>query len=113
MGDRPPQNDPHKTDNPLLPINAEALTELPREELLRLYQEERNARIASERRVDSVLRENSMARRTAALRDYMMASAHCLLWYSDIYETDAHYLNWVMEFPNIETARRFLPIEVK
>src|SRR5690348_8222132 len=107
MGDSPPQNVPLNNEIRLPTDSPDPTIDLPREELLRLYVAERQARIATDRRLDAALSDISKARKTSALRDYVMASAHCLLWYADIFETDEQYLNWIMEFPNIETARRF------
>jgi PAS domain S-box-containing protein len=45
-------------------------------------------------------------------RDYVLASAQCLLWYADIYETDGQYLHWDKHIPDPVAARRFLPVAV-
>ena len=102
----PPQNPPSGDGD-------RTLDSMSHEELVRLVEAEREARRTVEHRLESVLRDGRAARASTALRDYVMASAHCLLWYSDIYETNKQYLFWKMEFPNILTARNFLPIEIR
>jgi len=68
---------------------------------------------AAELRTDADSQEHDVSVRAEAIREYVMAGAHCLLWYADIRETnDPRYLHWQMEFPNAQSARRFLPIEV-
>jgi two-component sensor histidine kinase len=83
------------------------------DELQRLYEAERAARSVAEQRFEALLRERQSAQQTTDVRDYVMAGAHCMLWYAEIYETNAPYLHWQMEFPNVEAARRFLPIEIR
>jgi two-component sensor histidine kinase len=110
MGDRFPPQDYHTAvEN----IPANAAGSMSPDELLHLYETERDERIAAELRLNVALRESQSARQTAAMRDYVMASAHCLLWYADIYETDRDYLHWQMEFPNVEAALHFLPLKIK
>ncbi len=80
---------------------------------VRMYEAEREARLIAEQRLHEHLSHSRSARESAAVRDYVMASAHCLLWYAEINETQSELLKWDMEFPNIESARHFLPIELK
>jgi two-component sensor histidine kinase/PAS domain-containing protein len=103
----------HNPDNTYQDNTADVIETAPADQLLKLYQDERSLRIAAEQRLEAALQEIESANQSAAIRDYVMASAHCLLWYADILETNDQYLDWQMEFPNIEPARRFLPLEIR
>lgn len=110
MGDGPAPDNRHTMLEPDPVPAAESLSE---DQLLSLYRTERAARLDAERQRDIALRERSDEQESAAVRDYVMASAHCLLWYAEIRETNGRYLDWRMAFPNIEAARRFLPLEIR
>jgi two-component system, cell cycle sensor histidine kinase and response regulator CckA len=52
--------------------------------------------------------------RQAQEREYVMAVAHCQLWYADVYNTDhPDYLDWHVHITDEEAAQRFLPLDVK
>ena len=110
MGDATSPKKPRDASASVPTISAELMS---REELIRLYRAEREARIAAVQQLDTAFRETDTEHQSKVVRDYVMASAHCLLWYADIYETDDRYLGWHMEFPNIDAARRFLPLEIE
>ena len=109
MGAADSPHNPNKRNRASIGETTESIAP---EQLLSQLQNERRLRIAAEQRLETALGKIESAQQSAAVRDYVMASAHCLLWYADIFETGDQYLDWKMEFPNIDAARKFLPLEI-
>ena len=62
----------------------------------------------------TIARDISQQKRQAREREYVMASANCLLWYADVYDTGhPDYLGWDNHITDEEAAQRFLPLDLQ
>ncbi len=60
-----------------------------------------------------IARDIGLQKQYAEERRYVLAAAHCLLWYADVYEIEDEKILWEMNVPDEPAAQRFLPLDRK
>jgi two-component sensor histidine kinase/PAS domain-containing protein len=82
--------------------------------LVELYARHAAGAVERTRLWSSAQKEIAERKKAEEERDYVMASARCLIWFAEITE-EGHpdYLGWDMRFPDMDAAQRFLPLPLQ